>query len=102
MQPPKTFSRIINGLRYDVATATLLAHDAYWDGSNMKRRGRNTFLYRTAKGRYFTVILTQWQGERDELAPINEADARLLYEGPLSERQVSYHEAFPDAAIEDA
>ncbi len=102
MRPPTKFERIIGGLRYSVATATLLAHDAYWDGSNMERHGRNVYLYRTPRGRYFTVTLTQWQGERDELTPISEEDARLLYEGPLTEHEVGYSNAFPDANIQEA
>ena len=102
MNQPTKFSRIVDGLRYDVAKATLLASDVYWDGHNMERNGRNQFLYRTANGRYFTVVLTKWQGERDELTPVSEDDARLLYEGALTEHEISYREAFPNVTIQDA
>lgn len=102
MRAPENFTRIVDGKRYSTATATLLADDTYWDGSNHERMGRNTFLYRTPRGAYFTVGLTMWQGERDSLTPITEEEARELYEGPLSEHAVSYEEAFPGAVIAEA
>jgi hypothetical protein len=85
-----------------VATATLIAHDAYWDGHNFERHGRNTFLYRTQRGAFFTVTLTQWQGEQDSLEPVPLDEAIRLYEGPLSEHEVNYSTAFPDVTVEDA
>ena len=48
------------------------------------------------------MTLTQWQGERDELRPVDLDDALALYEGPLTEHEVSYEEAFPDVEVEDA
>lgn len=102
MNPPKTFERIINRKRYSVATATLLASDVYWDGSNLERSGRNTFLYRTPNGAYFTVQLTQWQGERDRLKPVSQEDAIELYEKWLSSYEVPYEEAFPGVVVEEA
>lgn len=102
MHPPKTMTRIVDRTRYSVSTSTLLASDAYWDGHNFERRGRNTFLYRTPRGRYFTVTLTQWQGERDTLEPVDLDTAVSLYEGPLTEHEVDYAEAFRGVAIEEA
>jgi hypothetical protein len=102
MQVSSKFSRVVGGRRYTVGTSTLLAHDQYWDGHNHERQGRNTWLYRTANGRFFTVTLTQWQGERDALEPVTIDDARELYEGPLSEHEVSYEAAFPNIDVEDA
>lgn len=102
MFPPDEFSRIVDRKRYDVKTATLLANDAYWDGHNFERRGRNVFLYRTPAGAFFTVTLTQWQGEQDELYPITEGEAVQLFEGALSEHVVPYEEAFPGVIVEDA
>jgi hypothetical protein len=101
MHPDKTMKRIVNGQRYSVATATLLASDEYWDGNNFEHGGRNQFLYRTKGGAYFNVVLTQWQGERDVLTPIDREEAIDLYEGPLTEHQVSYEAAF-DAVVEEA
>jgi hypothetical protein len=94
MEPSKGMARVVEGKRYAVATATLLAHDRYWDGHNFERSGRNTWLYQTPRGRYFVVALTLWQGEQDTLTPVSEAEARELYEGPLSEHETEYADAF--------
>lgn len=102
MNAPSNMTRILDGKRYSTATATLIADDCYWDGSNHERSGRNRFLYRTPRGNYFVVYLTMWQGERDTLEPIDEADAIDLYEGPLTEHHVSYEAAFPSVTVEDA
>lgn len=102
MKPPTNFTRIIGRKRYSVSAATLIADDAYWDGHNFERRGRNTFLYRTEKGAYFTVTLTQWQGERDHLEPIEQDEAIQLYETSLTEHHEDYATAFPDVEIVDA
>jgi hypothetical protein len=102
MKAPTDWTEIIDRKRYSAKTATLIASDAYWDGHNFERQGRNTFLYRTPKGNYFTIALTQWQGERDTLEPIGVDEAIQLYEGPLSEHEVDYFEAFPGVEVEDA
>lgn len=102
MNVPEDMTRIVGGRRYNVATAELLADDCYWDGSNFERHGRNTFLYRTPNGAYFTVRLTQWQGERDELLPCTEDEAVELYETALPEHARSYESAFPGRAVEEA
>jgi len=102
MNAPENFERIIDGKRYSTTTATLIADDVYWDGHNMERAGRNTFLYRTPNGAWFVVTLTQWQGERDTLEPVSEDRARELYEGPLSEHHVHYAGAFPGVTVTDA
>lgn len=100
MQPRK-MTRVVNGKRYTTEGATLLASDAYWDGHNFERQGRNVFLYRTAKGAYFAITLTQWQGERDELSPLDRDEAVGLFES-LPEHEVEWEEAFPGIVIEDA
>lgn len=102
MNPPAKMTRIIEGKRYSVEKSTLLADDAYWDGSNHERSGRNTFLYRTPGGRYFKVNLTMWQGENDVLIPIAEDEAIDLYELHLREHHVPYEEAFPGVNVENA
>lgn len=93
MKVPENFERIIDGKRYSVAKATLVAHDCYWDGHNWERHGRNTFLYKTPRGRFFVVRLTLWQGERDSLQPVSAEEAKELYE-MLEEHELSYEEAF--------
>ena len=102
MHPAETMTRIVNRTRHDVSKAELLAGDDYWDGHNFERSGRQRFLYRTPRGNYFTVSLSQWQGEQDTLDPVDIDDAILLYEGPLSEHRVEYEAAFPDVEVEDA
>ncbi len=109
MKPPEQFERIINGKRYSVASAELIAGNDYWDGHNFERRGRQCFLYKTANGAFFIVALTQWQGERDTLTPVSEAEAVAMYEGRpneygvnLSEHRVTYENAFPDIEITEA
>jgi len=102
VQPFTEFERVIGRKRYSVKTAELIADDAYWDGHNFERHGRQTWLYRTPKGAFFTVTRTQWQGEQDSLIPVSEGEAIELYEGRLSEHRVEYADAFPDVVVEDA
>lgn len=102
MRPPENMTRIIDRRRYSTATATLLAGDDYWDGHNFERRGRNTFLYRTPNGAYFVVNLSQWQGESNDIEPIDQETAIEFYEGHLREHYVSYEDAFPGVKIIDA
>ncbi len=85
--------QIIEGLRYDTGNAALLADDRYWDGSNFDRNGRNKYLYRTPKGRFFVYHTSRWQGEFDHIQPVDELEAREAYES-LKEKHVSYREAF--------
>jgi hypothetical protein len=99
---PIEWTKIIGKKRYSTKTATLIASDAYWDGHNFERHGRNIFLYRTPNGAYFTVALTQWQGEQDRLETVTLEEAIVLYEGALTEHEVSYAEAFPGVKVEDA
>ena len=101
MNAPKTMERIVNRTRYSVATATRLAGDDYWDGHNFERHGRNKFLYRTPKGAYFTVTLSQWQGESDDLTPCTLEEAIDLYEGSLTEHYEPYDVAFPGVEVVD-
>jgi len=102
MRPRTDMTRIIDRRRYSTATATLLAGDDYWDGHNFERRGRNAYLYRTPGGSYFVLTMTQWQGERDTLRPLDIDEAISLYESVLSEHRVEYAEAFPGVEVIDA
>ena len=90
---------IVNRLSYDTDTATLLADNKFWDGSNWQRGGRNTFLYKTAKGRFFQHETTQWQGEQERIMPLDEREAMDLYE-TLREKRVEWAEAFGEEAEE--
>jgi hypothetical protein len=91
--------QIIDGKAYDTAKAQLLASDRYWDGNNWERHGRNTYLYKTTKGAFFLHHTTQWQGERDRLEAIGEAEAKDYYER-LPEIEMEYAEAFGEPAEE--
>jgi len=91
--------QIIKGKRYSVETATPIADDRYWDGSNYERQGRNTFLYRTPNGRFFLHHETRWIGERDHLVAITGEEAKSYYE-ELSEHNVDYEEAFGEPVEE--
>lgn len=95
---------IIDSKRYNTETATLISGNDYWDGHNYERHGRNTFLYRTAKGAYFAVHQTCWQGENDSVEPLSEDEAVKLYESHDrgGDCRLSFKAAFPDIEIEEA
>ena len=95
------WNEVIGGKRYRTATSDLIASDAYWDGHNWERRGRNTFLFKTKNGNYFRVTRTQWQGERDGLRPLSVEEAITLWES-LPEHDVEFEEAFPGETVEEA
>ena len=101
---PESISKVVNGKRYSTDNATLVAHDAYWDGRNFERNGRNTFLYRTEHGNWFVVNQSQWDGERTQLTPVIESRALELYFGSLEEHEVAFEDAFPGVSgkIEEA
>ena len=101
MKPSERMEAIIGRVRYRVQGSTLLAHDAYWDGHNYERHGRNTYLYRTPRGRYFAVYLTLWQGERDRIEALSVDEATALYE-QLPVKEVPWEEAFPTLELEEA
>jgi hypothetical protein len=84
---------IINCMSYDTETATLIASDRYWDGRNMERSGRNTYLYKTQRGRYFSHHTTFWMGERDHIQALTVEEAKDLYES-LPEHKADYETAF--------
>jgi len=98
---PRMMNVVKDGKRYRTETATLIASDAYWDGHNWERHGRNTFLFRTPKGGYFVQHQTCWQGELDTLEPLSQEEAIKMYE-ELPEHEVEFEEAFPGIEIEDA
>jgi len=102
MRPSNKWTEVIDGKRYNCATATLIAGDDWWDGRNYERHGTNTFLFRTPKGAYFTCFLTQWQGERDRLNPVSQGDAIALYQDELTEHYENFEDAFPGVVVEDA
>ena len=100
MEPGK-MKAVIGGVRYDTEKAQIIAHDCFWDGHNMERNGRNTYLYKTPNGRFFAVHLTLWQGERDSIEPLSKDEAMELYE-QLPEHEMEFEESFPGEPVEEA
>ncbi len=98
---PSSMTAVIGRMRFTTEGATLLAGDDYWDGHNHERRGRNTFLYRTANGNYFAVHQTCWQGEHDRLQPLSQDEAIGLFEN-LHVKRVEFEEAFPGVEVKKA
>jgi hypothetical protein len=98
---PKSLSIIVNGKRYKTDSACLIASDAYWDGRNWERRGRNTYLFKTLKGNYFAQYQSKRRGEQDYITPITIDEAVQLYES-LPQKEVEFDVAFPDIHVEDA
>lgn len=85
----------INRKLYNTDTAVVIASDHYWDGSNLDRNGRNTFLYRTKKGRYFAHHTSQWSDEEDCIVALSQSDAADAYETLLA-KEVDFEDAFPE------
>lgn len=101
---PRSMKEVIGRKVYDTETASLIADDAWWDGHNFERSGRNTFLYKTPKGGYFAVHLTCWQGEHDMIEPLTLDEAVELFENLARHdgNAVSFEEAFPGVKVEEA
>lgn len=102
---PLDVVQVVDGRRYSTRTATLLAGDDYWDGHNLERGGTNRFLFRTPRGAYFVQTRTCWIGSQQNdgrLTPVTQADAIGLFESSMRERRVTWEEAFPGVAVEDA
>jgi hypothetical protein len=98
---PGEWNEVIGGKRYNTATAEMVASDAFWDGHNWERRGRNTFMFKTKNGNFFRIARTRWQGERDTLTPLTLDEALTLWE-QLPEHEMKFEEVFPDVTVEDA
>jgi len=62
--------KIVRGKAYDTETATLIANTG----------GRSTSLYKTARGNFFALYETRWQGERDTIEPLSITAAKDLFE----------------------
>jgi hypothetical protein len=95
----KSMRQIVDGKLYDTEKARLVASDHYWDGHNWDRHGRNVYLYKTVKGRFFLYRTTRWQGERDYIEPVTKEEAKYWYE-QLPEHEMEYEEAFGEAPEE--
>ena len=102
---PIEMTQVIEGKKYSTKGLLPLCGDDWWDGHNRERGGTNTFLYRTAKGNYFFLHRTQWEGRCDHLEPCTEGEAQAFFErvSPhMGASDMSFEEAFPNAVVEEA
>ena len=98
---PQNMIWVIEGKRYRTDTATLLAHDEYWNGYNCEQGGRNTFLFRTPKGNFFAQHQTLLPGEINRITPLNTTEAIALYQS-LYKKEVPFRVVFPCIKLEEA
>jgi len=98
---PQNMTWVVAGKRYRTDKATLIAHDAYWNGHSWEQGSRNTFLFRTPKGNFFAQYQTLLQGETDKIAPLEINEAISLYHS-LHKKDVPFVVAFPAVKVEDA
>jgi hypothetical protein len=91
---------VVTGKRYRTDTATLIAHDEYWNGYNCEQGGRNTFLFRTPRGNFFAQYQSLLPGEINKIVPLEIKEAIALYQS-LHEKEVPFRVVFPDVKAED-
>lgn len=103
MNLPNDFTEIVNGKRYSIKSATLIADDAAWNGRSHEVNFRNRFLFLTKNGAFFMLRLTQWQGEEDRIFPLDKAEAKdLLFDLPQKHLSWEQLEQMFGFEIEDA
>lgn len=100
---PENMIWVVAGKRYRTDKATLIAHDAYWNGHSWEQGGRNTFLFRTPSGNFFAQYQTLLPGEVEtgKIAPLGVDEAVSLYHS-LHKKEVPFRVAFPCIKAEDA
>jgi hypothetical protein len=98
---PENMNWIVAGKRYRTETATLIAHDEYWNGYNCEQGGRNTFLFRTPRGNFFAQHQTLLPGEINRINPLEINEAISLYQ-LLHRKEVPFRVVFPCIEVEDA
>jgi hypothetical protein len=98
---PQSMTRVVGGRRYRTDTATLLAHDEYWNGHAYEQDGRNTFLFRTPNGSFFAQHQTLLPIVTGEIVPLDENEAMSLYHS-LYRKEIPFGVAFPCVQVKDA
>ncbi len=98
---PQNMIWVVAGKRYRTDTATLIAHDEYWNGYNCEQGGRNTFLFRTPKGNFFVQHQSLLPGEINKIVPLETNEAIALYQS-LHEKEVPFRVVFPCIKVKDA
>jgi hypothetical protein len=92
--------RVIDGKLYDTEKATLLADNEFSDGTNPISHGRATYLYKTKKGNFFALHVTQWQGEHDTIEACPVERAKQIFQQLDDSQSPDYEEVF--GAAEEA
>ena len=98
---PQNMIWVVAGKRYRTATATLIAHDEYWNGYNCEQGGRNKFLFRTPQGHFFAQYQSLLPGEISKITPLETEEAIALYQS-LGKKEVPFGVVFPHVKVEDA
>jgi hypothetical protein len=98
---PQNMTRVVAGKLYNTDTATLLAHDEYWNGHAYEQDGRNTFLFRTPNGSFFAQYQTLLPVVTGKIVPLDKNEAMSLYHA-LYRKEVPFAVAFPCVKVEDA
>ena len=98
---PENMTWVVAGKRYRTETATLIAHDEYWNGYNCEQGGRNTFLFRTPKGDFFAQCQTLLRGELNKIKPLDITEAIALYQS-LPRKEIPFGVVFPSVKAKEA
>jgi hypothetical protein len=98
---PQNMIWVAAGKRYRTDTATLVAHDVYWNGHQFEQAGRNTFLFRTPNGNFFAQYQTLLLGEINKITPLETNEALQLYQS-LHKKEVPFRVVFPHIKAQDA
>lgn len=99
---PRNMDWVVAGKRYCTEESTLLAHDAYWNNNyNWEHEGRNTFLFRTPNGYFFSQHQSLVPGQLDSIRPLTIDEAMHLYH-LLGRKEVPFPIAFPYVKVRSA
>jgi hypothetical protein len=67
---------LIDGILYNTDSAHFIASDRYWDGTSWESEGRNVYLYKTGKGRYFLHLTSVREGEINKIISVTDGQAK--------------------------
>jgi len=98
---PQNMTLVVAGKRYRTDTATLLAHDEYWNGHAYEQDDHNTFLFRTPNGSFFAQYQTLLPVITGKIVPLDRDEAMSLYHS-LYKKEVPFAVAFPCVEVKDA
>jgi hypothetical protein len=100
---PESMTWVVAGKRYRTDTATLIAHDEYWNGYNCEQGGRNTFLFRTPRGSFFAQhqTLLPHEVKTGKIVPLEADEAVALYQS-LHKKEIPFRVVFPYVKAQDA